>query len=319
MNLLDDDDLIDRLQSAIAEHQSGISAPQGIGGAARRAARKRTATWVLGVAPVLAAAGVAIGLAASSGSGPTGTRAAGAGGSALSAPTDPVKTQHVAYIIKRVRAKVADGRGGIVIRSYTYDKGDVSMDGSLVNLGTKIAEEYDYAAADGITYTRTAWIGRDGSAYLTGSNVLVPDADNDGRGIDTRTLVDPVTRTYSQSRFAGVSSPVGGQLTPNLDSSASEVQRALSKGQVTETGTATIAGTHAIALSIRLPNLPGAGDTHLTMYVDAQSYQPLRTVETLDGAPDLQVADWMPATPDNVLQAKNDLIPAGYTKVAQVS
>jgi hypothetical protein len=34
-----------------------------------------------------------------------------------------------------------------------------------------------------------------------------------------------------------------------------------------------------------------------------------------DGLPDLLVADWMPATPDNIAQATDDSIPAGYTNV----
>jgi hypothetical protein len=87
MTPFDDNDLIARLQSAIAERQAGISAPEGIGDAARRAARRRTATRAVGAGvPVLAAAGVATVLAISSGSG-----SPAAGGFALSAPTGPVK------------------------------------------------------------------------------------------------------------------------------------------------------------------------------------------------------------------------------------
>jgi hypothetical protein len=60
MTPFDDHDLIDRLQSALAERQLGISAPKGIGENARRTARKRAATRALAAGvPVLAAAGVA--------------------------------------------------------------------------------------------------------------------------------------------------------------------------------------------------------------------------------------------------------------------
>jgi hypothetical protein len=87
MTPFDDNDLIDRLQSGIDERQSRISAPDGIGDQARRAARKRTATRAVGAGvPVLAAAGVATVLAVSSGSGPTavtGLSAGGVNGSAL--------------------------------------------------------------------------------------------------------------------------------------------------------------------------------------------------------------------------------------------
>lgn len=55
--------------------------------------------------------------------------------------------------------------------------------------------------------------------------------------------------------------------------------------------------------------------TDLTLYVDAQTYEPLRTVLVLGGLPSLWVADWVPATPDNIATATDDSIPAGYTKV----
>jgi hypothetical protein len=41
-------------------------------------------------------------------------------------------------------------------------------------------------------------------------------------------------------------------------------------------------------------------------------------VGTLSGHPDLLVDDWMPATPDNIAQAEDDSMPAGYTKVDKV-
>lgn len=73
---LDNEDLIDQLQSGIADCQADVSAPDGIADSAQRTARRRTATravWA-GV-PVLAAAGVATVLA-TSGSGPAQARAA---------------------------------------------------------------------------------------------------------------------------------------------------------------------------------------------------------------------------------------------------
>jgi hypothetical protein len=304
MTPFDDNDLIDKLQSAIAERQSGISAPDGIGDQARRGARKRTATRVVGAGvPVLAAASVATVLAVSSGSSSPAAPGPGAG---------PVKVEDTAYIVRRVKAKIADSQGGAVIHDYSYARGDVSSDGSLVNLGSKIADEYDYAAADGTTYMRSAWNNLDGSPYLTGSNVLVPDGNGDGKGVDTRTLINPATHTYSQAQFSGVSDPKAGLPTPNLYSSSSEVQQALQSGQVTHEGTATVNGRQAIALSIKLAS---TADADLTLYVDAQTYQPLRTVMAIDGHPDLLVADWMPATPANVAHAKHDAIPAGYAKV----
>lgn len=307
MTPCDDNDLIDRLQSGIAERQSDISAPDGIGDQARRAARQRTVTRAVGAGvPVLAAAGVATVLAVSSGS----------GSPAASGPiAGSVKIQDTAYIVKRVKARVADSQGGTVIHDYSYAQGDQTSDGSLVNLGTKIADEYEYAAPGGTVYMKSAWNNLDGSPYLTGSNVLVPDGKGDGRGTDNRTLINPATHTYTQAKFSGVSDPTAGLPTPNLYSSASEVQQALRSGQVTQKGPATVNGTPAIALSIALPS---AADTDLTLYVDAHTYQPLRTVEVIAGHPDLLVADWTPATPANIAQARDDSVPAGYTKVDSV-
>jgi hypothetical protein len=314
MTRCDEDDLIDGLRSGIAERQSGISAPDGIGDQARRSARKRIVTRVVGAGvPMLAAAGVAVVLVLGSGSEPT--PAGAVSGPVVSAATGPVKIQDTAYIVRRVKANVADRQSGMVIHGYSYARGEVGADGSLVNLGSKLGDEYDYAAPDGTVYMRSAWNNVDGSPYLTGTNVLVPDGHGGGKGTDTRTLLNPITHTYTQARFSGVSDPKAGLPTPNLYSSASEVRQALASGQVTQQAPSMVNGTPAIALSI---TLPGAAGEDLTLDVDAQTYQPLRTVITLDGKPDLLVADWVPATPDRIAQATDDSIPAGYTKADTV-
>ena len=141
MTPFDDNDLVDRLQSGIVERQSRISAPHGIGDNARRAARKRTATRAVGAGvPVLAAAGVATVLAIGSGSGSTAAHGPSAAGPVLSAPTGPVKAEDSAYIVKRVRAKIAeDSQSSIVIHTADYASGDVSSDGSLT-LGAQNSE-----------------------------------------------------------------------------------------------------------------------------------------------------------------------------------
>jgi hypothetical protein len=159
MTPFDDNDLIERLQSGIAARQSDISAPDGIGDRARRAARRRTATRATGAGvPVLAAAGVAAVLATSSGSG--STAASGPSGSA------PVKLEDTAYIVERVKANLAEaGQEGTVIHAYGYASGNVSSDGSLLNLGWKLGGMYDYTAPDGTEYQREAMYQQDGSRY----------------------------------------------------------------------------------------------------------------------------------------------------------
>ena len=320
MTPFDDNDLIDRLQSGIAERQSGISAPDGIGDQARRAARKRTATRAVGAGvPVLAAAGVATVLAVSSGSGPTaasGLSAGGSNGSALSAPTGPVKAEDAAYIVNRVKARIADdSQSGTVIHTYLYASGDVSSDGSLVNLGPEKGEGWDYAAPDGTFYQRNVGVNADESPTgITGIGVTGPVVN--GKSDVTLTVINSTNHTYSQTQTeysvpanAPATSPAAG-----LQSSPSEVQRALQSGQVTQEGTTTVNGTQAIALSVTLPS---AEDLDYTLYVDAQTYQPLRTVTVGTSADNstANVADWIPATPDNIAKAEDNSIPAGYTKV----
>jgi hypothetical protein len=62
--------------------------------------------------------------------------------------------------------------------------------------------------------------------------------------------------------------------------------------------------------------MPDAQSVHLTLYVDARTYQPLRTVTAVDGNPGgPYITDRMPATPDNIAQARGGAVPAGYTRV----
>jgi hypothetical protein len=320
MTPFDDNDLIDRLQSGIAERQSGISAPDGIGDQARRAARERTATRAgrAGVA-VLAAAGVATVLAVGSGSGLTaasGLSAGGLNGSAFSAATGAVNAQDSAYIVKRVKARIAeDSQSGTVIHTYLYASGGVSPDGSLGNLGPQTGEGWDYAAPDGTFYQRNVGVNADGSPTgITGIGVTAPVVN--GKSDVTLTVINPTNHTYSQTQTE-YSVPANTPATSppaDLQSSPSEVQHALHSGQVTQDATTTVNGTPAIALSVTLPSSVNLG---YTLYVDAQTYQPLRTVTIATSAdnPTASVADWIPATPEKIAQAEDNSIPAGYTKV----
>jgi len=304
MTPFDDNDLIARLQSAIAERQAGISAPEGIGDAARRAARRRTATRAVGAGvPVLAAAGVATVLAISSGSG-----SPAAGGSALSAPTGPVKIEDTAYILKRVQAKVADDiHNGTVFHSYIYFDSRVSSDGSLVSSGPMSGESWQYTAPDGAWYTRNTQNNRDGSPTgVIGIEVLGPVVN--GRQSATQTIIDAANHTYSRMRTEGYASGPSSGL--GLHSSPSQVQRALRSGHVIQKGRTTVHGTPAIALS--LPDRRG----QYILYVDARTGQPLRTVSTTRGNPSPPyVTDWVPATRENIAKAEDDSIPAGYKRL----
>jgi hypothetical protein len=315
MTPLEDNDLIARLQSAIAERQSDISAPEGIGDAARRAAHRRTATRAVGASvPVLAAAGVATVLAISSGPGsPAAGRpsARGSGGSANPAPAvslGAVKIEDTADILQRVQARVAgDIHNGTVFHAYIYFDSHVSSDGSLVSSGPMSGQSWQYTAPDGALYTRNTRNNRDGSPTgVIGIDVLGPVVN--GRQSETQTIINAANHTYSRMRTQGYASGPSSGL--GLQSSPSQVQRALRSGHVTQKGRTTVHGTPAIALS--LPDRRG----QYILYVDARTGQPLRTVSTTRGNPSPPyVTDWVPATRENIAKAEDDSIPAGYKKV----
>jgi hypothetical protein len=310
----------DKLWEHLVEHHEADRARV----RARTTSRAPKRPVAVGIAATgLAAVGVAAVLATSSGSNSTAASGPTAGGSTLLAPTGPARAQDTAYIIKRVKAKVADDlQGGTVIHSYNYASGDANSDGSLVNLGQKTVDGYEYTAADGTVSFRTAFYDQtDGSLDEIAINDLSPDGT--GKYDDSRTIIDPGNQTYSQDQFPAISDP-NATSTPNLFSSPSEVQQALQTGQVTQNGAATVNGTQAITLSVKVPigssivaSTSGRHtvSTDLTLYVDAQTYQPLRTVLGFGGVPGLLVADWVPATPENITMATDGTIPSGYTKV----
>jgi hypothetical protein len=163
--------------------------------------------------------------------------------------------------------------------------------------------------------TAKAGVNADGSPTgITGVGVTGPVVN--GKSDVTLTVINSENRTYSQTQTeysvpanAPATAPAAG-----LQSSPSEIQRALQNGRVTREGTTTVYGSRAIALSVTLPRVV---DLHYTLYVDAQTYQPLRTV-TVGASADnsaTNVADWIPATPGNIAKATDNSIPAGYTKV----
>jgi hypothetical protein len=259
----------------------------------------------------LAAVGVASVLAISSGSGSPAVTGPRAGGSAFSAPTGPAVTiEDTAYIVKRVKANIADGsQNGLVIDSFSYAGSHLTSDGSLVDLGPKTFDAYYYTAPDGTVYMRnTSDNNKDESTAVLGPIV------NAKRPV-TQTIFNNADHTYRQTQttevYGSAAANARAQPAVNLNSSSSEVQHALRSGQVTQMAMTTVNGTQAIALSVK-PRIPGS----LTLYVDAQTYQPLRLVSVVAGnsAPPY-VSDWLPATPDNIAKAKDDSIPAGYTKV----
>jgi hypothetical protein len=227
----------------------------------------------------------------------------------------PVKGEEPAGIVKPVQPDRAHADSGMVRHTYGYLSGHVNADGSLVHSGQMTEEGYLYIARDGTRYTRGWRCNRDGSPTgIIGHGVMSPVVNGEQR--KTSTIINHASRTYSQehteySVAGGVNAPWYQAL--DLWSSPSEVQQAMRGGQAPQMGTATLHGTPAIALSITVPHSP---NLHRTLYADALTYQPLRTVTIADGNPRPYIADWMPGTPDNIARAKDDdPIPDGYTKV----
>ncbi|HEY2518762.1 MAG TPA: hypothetical protein VGJ19_01530 [Streptosporangiaceae bacterium] len=208
------------------------------------------------------------------------------------------------------------GQTGLVRHTYGYFSAHQSPDGSLVHSGPKRGEGYQYTAPDGTAYQRNWSYHEDGSPTgIIGHGVTGPVVN--GKQVVALTIINRVDHTYSQTRteyaVTGDADPAESP-TLSLASSPSEVQQALRSGQVPRLGTTRIDGTPVTALSIALP-LPDAESIHLTLYVDARTHQPLRTVTVVDGNPGPYVADRIPATPGNIAKATDDSIPAGYTQV----
>ena len=236
----------------------------------------------------------------------------------------PVKGEDTAYIVTHVKAGIADAsESSRVVHTYGYFSAHESPDGSLVHSGPKRGEGYQYMAPDWTFYQRNWTYNKDGSPTgIIGHGVTGPVVN--GKQDTTLTIINHASRTYSQQQAEH--SGTGGANAPGwpalgLESSPSEVQQALQSGQVTQKGTTTVNGTPAFALSIpaSLIGVPHAESVHRTLYADVRTYQPLRTVTVVGGTPGSPyVADWMPATPDNIAKAKDDSIPVGYTKVDRV-
>jgi hypothetical protein len=315
MTGLDDDDLIEGLRSGLAEREAQISAPVGIADDARHAARRRSASRMIGVGvPVLVAAGVATVLATGSGSGGA-TRAA----PSVNPGASPGHAENTAYIVRRVTARIADaGHRGVVIRTRLYAGTNVNTNRSF-RLGALIGRGWDYDAPDGTLYQRNAGINADGRPTgITGFAVTAPGSSVNRTSGFTLTTINSANHTFSRQHSV-YSVPAGSAATPpivDLQSSPRKVQQALERGRVTEQAArATISGRRAIALVVRLPS---RNHLEYLVYVDAQTDQPLRTVTTgtAPGAATI-VADWVPVTPKNIAAAKDNSIPAGYTQVGQ--
>lgn len=306
---MNDHDLIEELRQGLHAHADHTEVPEGFADDARRTARRRSARRAATAGtPLLAAAGIATVVATGVGSGRSSSGQAGAPNVNVSAG----KAQDTTYLVKRVRANLAaETQDGAVIQTDNYRTGQLSSDGSLINLGRKVYDGYEYTASDGTEYSTETYYNPDGSVEISGFDTYVPGAG--GTGTDTETTLSPAKQEYSRRQYPGTPDP-NGSTTPSMFSTPSQVQQAIQSNQVTQAGTATIDGTPALALTFSFQSVPVSS---AVLYVDAQTDQPLRMAWQVPGGDHvLFVENWMQATSTNIALAQDDSIPAGYTEAA---
>ena len=271
-------------------------------GASRTSRRRRRRLGLLaGVLSALVAVGVwAVVVVSSGGSGPTGT-----GSLRVTRPHAPAPgaAQDTAYVVRRVRARLAvvDHNRGVVLSTLNKTGFPIYRDVTYYDPKTQVLYQDDkaydrhgrelYANVDAnipikrYMHFRTFWIDYTEHAWAEGESVA-------SEPFQTGPM------HFKHPLPAGAMSP------------PSAVERALSSHIETRAGTSTIDGTRALVLKGM------AGQDHITLYVDAQTYQPLRETDHARGKFHTDtITDVLPATAVNIARAKNrPKIPSGYSR-----
>ncbi|HEY1713728.1 MAG TPA: hypothetical protein VGG07_12550 [Solirubrobacteraceae bacterium] len=314
---MSDDDLIEALRDAMRADTCTTEVPDRIADHARRTARRRTARRVVAAgAPLLTGVAVALVLATRTEPDRTSPRSADAPRvTAGQARVGQGQAHDTAFIVRAVKADVAgDRRHGIVTYGTDYSRGHVSPSGAAAGLGRRLTTGYRYTAPSGAVFWRFNSYDDHGTAVFEESDDWTPTVD--GRYTWTRLLINTTSRTYSEHEYR-VRSLIRPEPGANIERSPSQVRRALQDGRVTQKGTTVIRGVRSITLSVALPkNRRLLGDT-LTLYVNARTYEPLRTVFGTADRDGLEIEEWLPASAHNITLAKDDSIPAGYSRVAR--
>lgn len=215
---------------------------------------------------------------------------------------------------RRAYDRGVTGTSGRVLHTYGYYDAHQEPDGSLVHSGPMRGEGYNYVAPDGTRYTRNWTYRSDGSPTgIVGHGVTGPVVN--GRHHSLLTIVNHGNQTYGQQHTeVRVSDAAPKPSILGVESSAAEVREAVRSGVAIRQGRTMIHDLPAITLSIPQPY----PNIRLTLFIDERTHQPLRTVTVIEGEQSggPYIADWMPATPDNIARAvHDDFIPTGYTKV----
>ena len=256
---------------------------------ARRSRRRaRVAVPALAVA---VAAGVAVVVATGAAGGSNGSSNIGASGSPGSPSGAVAHGQDVAYIVRRVRSHLVAGTGEVMEYPSTGG-GNFSYD------------SWGYTDPQtGAQYLSTAGTLANGTTFYSETQ----DATPSNGGMQYRNVfVDPIQKVYTVSD--GHTSTATALPVP---APVQQLQQKLNSGEATREGLVTING--AAALKISFATTQGPQGSTSTLYVNPQSYEPVRFVWTVGTSTD--AVNWLPATTANIANAEPAQIPAGYTQV----
>lgn len=309
MNRSDENNnLIDELRAGIAERMAEIRAPEDLAHRARRIARRRTSTRALGAGlPALAVVGAVGALAGTSGRSGTATTGS-VRGVGPHASVQHSTAHDTAYIVARIRARlaVADRGGGVVLSTLDKTSYPTYRDVTYLDPRTRIFYQNDQA------------YNRQGRELFANSDADIPIRDYMHFRAFT---IDYSNHTWAQGEsvasepFQKHPAPPTHPSPPGVLSPPSAIEKALTSHLATRVGTTKIDGIPVIVLK------GTAGHDHITLYVDAQTYQPLREIECARGKFHLDaIIDVLPATAANIARAKNlPKIPPGYTRTSPTS
>ena len=293
------------LSRILADYDELTSAPV----RPRRSALRQHRARIGIVVPVLAAVVIAaVVIASSHGSG----RHAGA--------IPAVRAHNTAYIVRRVRANLADltvaGEGRVLERSSTR---------GASSAGDPVIDNVDWAYIDPrtkVAYQRSVDRSATGSTLSINKLVTTPV----GNVLHTQvTFLDPHRHAYTivtNASPSGTVTAARSETELGIKSTAHQIDQALRSNRVAQHGTATIDRQTTIKLSVPPPaslvKSRLSAQTMITLYVNARSYQPVQEVDVVppehNSSGGTSISRWLPATRKTIKLAKVR-IPADYRRI----
>ena len=274
----DDIGLEQALRDGFADRTADLEIPSDMGARGRRIAQRRSARRVGVVAvPAIVVAVVAAVLLAGGGSGaPRGINASD--------------------VVRHVRAQLVQiSRTGGVLETVSTSAGQ---------------DMHGWYYVDPTTHTTY-----DLMRYTNRQGTLTYEYWNVGRQVGRQTKNTTLTINISSGTWS-----VGHALArtehsskPDIESTARQIGRALTRGTVTYQGRVTLGGRAAFEL-----RLPSTGHRRTELYVDPHTYRPIEEIQTgrVKGHTVTDVLHLRPATPANIAQARRrPTIPHGLRQL----